>query len=106
MEWIKVFSSDEEARRRLKENTPQLLIVDSKRLCLVLRNNTVFAVQDSCPHNGESLSKGTVNYLSEIICPWHGHQFSLATGRECSQRSPDLDTYPVKEDSEGLFIGM
>lgn len=106
MEWIKVFSSGKEARRRLKENTPQLLIVDSKRLCLVLRNNTVFAVQDSCPHNGESLSKGTVNYLGEIICPWHGHQFSLATGRECSQRSPDLDTYPVKEDSEGLFIGM
>ena len=106
MEWIKVFSSGEEARKRLKENTPQLLIIEGKRLCLVLRNDSFYVVQDSCPHNGESLSKGTVNYLGEIICPWHGHQFSLTTGRECSERSSDLNTYPVKEDSDGLFIAI
>ena len=106
MEWIKVFSSGEEARRRLKDSVPQLLVIHGKRLCMVLRDNRFYVVQDSCSHNGESLSKGTVNHLGEIICPWHGHQFSLVTGRECSQRSPDLDTYPIKEDSEGLFIGM
>ncbi len=106
MEWVKVFSSGEEARRRLKENAPQLLIIEGKRLCMALRNDHFHVVQDACPHNGESLSKGTVNYLGEIICPWHGHQFSLATGRECSERSSDLTTYPVREDAEGLFIGM
>jgi nitrite reductase/ring-hydroxylating ferredoxin subunit len=106
MEWIKVFSSGEEARKRLKENTPQLLIINGKRLCLVLLNNSFYVVQDSCPHNGESLSKGSVNYLGEIICPWHGHQFSLASGRECSERSSDLNTYPVKEEVDGLFVGM
>jgi nitrite reductase/ring-hydroxylating ferredoxin subunit len=106
MEWVKVFSSGDEARRRLKENIPQLLIVNSKRLCLVLRNNSFFAVQDSCSHNGESLSKGTINYLGEIVCPWHAHQFNMSTGRECSERSSDLNTYPIREDKEGLFIGM
>ncbi len=106
MEWIKVFSSGEEARKRLKENVPQLLILNGRRLCLVLRNNCFYVVQDACSHTGESLSKGTVNHLGEIICPWHGHQFNLATGRECSERSADLNTYLIKEDSEGLFIGM
>ena len=106
MEWIKVFSSGEEARSRLKENVPRLLIINGKRLCMVLRNNSFHVVQNSCSHNGESLSKGTVNYLGEIVCPWHGHQFNLTTGRECSERSRDLSTYPVKEDTDGLFIGM
>ncbi|MBK5278558.1 MAG: Rieske 2Fe-2S domain-containing protein [Bacteroidia bacterium] len=106
MEWIKVFSSGDEARRRLKENVPQLLIMNATRLCLVLRNNNFYVVQDSCSHNGESLSKGIVNHLGEIICPWHGHQFNLITGRECSERSSDLSTYPVKEDSDGVFIGL
>jgi nitrite reductase/ring-hydroxylating ferredoxin subunit len=106
MEWIKVFSSGDEARKRLKDGKPQLLIIHGKRLCMVLRADHFYVVQDSCSHNGESLSKGTVNHLGEIICPWHGHQFSLATGRECSQRSTDLETYPIKEESEGLFIGM
>ncbi|MEK6781032.1 MAG: Rieske 2Fe-2S domain-containing protein [Bacteroidota bacterium] len=106
MEWIKVFSSGNEARKRLKENVPQLLIINRKRLCLVLRNNIFYVVQDSCSHHGESLSKGMVNYLGEIICPWHGHQFNLTTGRECSERSADLETYPVKENQDGFFIGM
>jgi len=106
MEWIKVFSSGEEARRRLRENVPQLLIIEGKRLCMVMRNDSFHVVQDSCSHNGESLSKGTVNHLGEIICPWHGHQFSLTTGRECSERSSDLITYPVKEDENGVFIGV
>jgi 3-phenylpropionate/trans-cinnamate dioxygenase ferredoxin subunit len=106
MEWIKVFSSGDEARKRLKDGKPQLLIIDGKRLCMVLRADHFYVVQDSCSHNGESLSKGTVNHLGEIICPWHGHQFSLTTGRECSERSSDLNTYPVKEEEDGLFIAM
>ena len=72
MEWIKVFSSGEEARKRLKENAPQLLVIHGKRLCMVLRNNSFFVVQDSCSHKGESLSKGTVNLMGESICPGHG----------------------------------
>ena len=106
MEWIKVFSSGEEARKRLKDSKPQLLVIHGKRLCVVLRADHFYVVQDSCSHNGESLSKGTVNYLGEIICPWHGHQFSLASGRECSERSSDLNTYPVKEEEDGLFVGL
>jgi len=106
MEWIKVFSSGEEARGRLKDNVAQLLVIHGKRLCMVLRDERFYVVQDSCSHNGESLSKGTVNHLGEIICPWHGHQFSLATGRECAERSSDLATYPIKEAEDGLFVGI
>jgi len=106
MEWVKVFSSGDEARKRLRENVPQLLIVNGTRLCLVLRENKLLAVQDSCSHNGQSLSKGKVNHLGEIICPWHGHQFNLITGRELSERSTDLATYPIQENSDGVFIGM
>jgi len=106
MEWIKVFSSGEEARRRLRENVPQLVIINGKRLCMVVRGDHFHVVQDACSHNGESLSKGSLNYLGEIICPLHGHRFSLATGRECSERSDDLTIYPVKEDENGVFIGI
>jgi len=106
MEWIKVFSSGEEARRRLRENVPQLLIIEGKRLCLVMRNNSFHVVQDSCSHNGESLSKGTVNHLGEIICPWHGYRFSMQSGKACDSSSHDLTTYPIKADESGFYIGF
>lgn len=106
MEWIKLFSSAQEARQRLRENKPQLLVVNGVRICLVLCQGKFFAVADRCTHNGESLSKGTVNYLGDVICPWHGYRFNLKTGREANEQSADLVTYPIEENAEGVFIGI
>jgi nitrite reductase/ring-hydroxylating ferredoxin subunit len=63
-------------------------------------------VQDACPHNGESLSKGSVNHLGEIICPWHNYCFDLQTGREMLNRSGQLKVYPVKCHADGLYVGI
>jgi len=106
MDWIKVFENPEVARNVLVNDRPQLVIVGSKRMCLILHNDNILAIEDKCSHNGESLSKGSVNYLGEVICPWHGYRFNLNTGRESAERSHDLVTYPVKENEEGVFIGI
>ncbi len=104
MDWIQVFPSASQARLKLAENKPQLLIVNGKRICLVLRDDRFYAIQDTCTHSSESLSKGAINYLGEVICPGHGYCFSLKTGRESAERSRDLDVYPVKEDTTGFYI--
>jgi len=106
MEWLKIFGSEEEARQRIREHKPQLLAARNRRICLVLHKDQFYAVQDSCSHQGESLSKGNVNALGEIVCPWHYYRFQLATGRPSDSTCPDLITYPVKVSEEGLFIGI
>ena len=106
MEWIKLFSSVEEAHQRLQEDSPQLLVVNGISICLVRRGNYLFAVENKCSHNGESLSKGAVNFLGEVVCPWHGYRFNVKTGRESGERSRDLITYPVKQNEEGVFIAL
>lgn len=106
MRWVKIFSDKKAASERLQENKPQLLIVAGKRICLVKREDHFFAVSDSCSHNGESLSKGKVNFAGEVVCPWHGHQFNLKTGREYQERSEDLVTFPIREEEDGLYIGL
>ena len=106
MEWIRVFSSVEEAHQRLRENIPQLLVVRGISICLVRRANGLFAIENKCSHNGESLSKGSINFLGEVICPWHGYRFDLKTGRESGERSHDLVIYPIKQNEEGVFIAL
>lgn len=106
MQWLKIFSGVDAARAKLTENKPQLLVVSGKRICLVKQGDTIYAVSDTCTHNGESLSKGKVNHACEIVCPWHGHIFSLKTGREYQQRSNDIECYPLKEEADGLYIGV
>lgn len=106
MDWVKIFDTANDMQKRLVDNRPQLLIVRGKRICLVKRENVLLAVQDSCTHSGQSLSKGNINYLGEIVCPLHGYVFSMKTGRECSQRSADLAVYPMRSDETGVFIGL
>jgi nitrite reductase/ring-hydroxylating ferredoxin subunit len=106
MSALKVFESMEEASRRLSENKPQLVIVDGVRICLVMRGGELLAVSDKCTHNGESLSKGHVNHLGEVICPWHGNRFNLRTGREANEKSRDLTTYPISTTSDGVYINI
>lgn len=106
MQWIKIFSDEATARLRITADKPQLVVIGEKRICLTLHNNIFFAVQDRCTHNGESLSKGHVNYLGEVICPWHNYRFSLQTGRESSSRSADLISYPIRINEDGFFIGI
>jgi nitrite reductase/ring-hydroxylating ferredoxin subunit len=106
MEWIKIFSSESEARTRIKPDQPQLVVLNGRRITLVLHKTNFYAVQDSCTHNGESLSKGKINYLGDIVCPWHGYRFELATGRACDSECSDLKTYPVRIDGDGFFVGI
>lgn len=106
MEWVKIFGNKAEADARIINDKPQLVIIGGQRICLVRHNNQYAAVQDACSHNGESLSKGIVNYLGEIICPWHNYCFELQGGREIQGRSADLKTFPVKADDTGFFIGI
>ena len=106
MEWVKVFPDLNTANARLIENKPQLLIMHGKRICLVKRENHFYAVSDTCSHNGESLSKGLVNFNGEVVCPWHGYLFNLKTGREYQQRSTDLVTFPIREEADGVYIGL
>lgn len=90
----------------LAVNRPRLLLAGGKRICLVRTADRLLAVEDRCTHNGESLSKGQVNYLGEVVCPWHGHRFNLVTGRESGERSGDLQTFPVRVDEEGVFVAL
>jgi nitrite reductase/ring-hydroxylating ferredoxin subunit len=106
MEWVKIFSDITEAKQRLISDHPQLVIIGQSRICLVRRNDSYYAVQDSCSHNGESLSGGKVNYLGEVVCPWHGYRFELASGRATDSSCADLRTYPIKFDESGFFIGI
>jgi nitrite reductase/ring-hydroxylating ferredoxin subunit len=39
----------------------------------------VFAIDDTCPHQGASLGEGTY-HEGRVICPWHGWVFDVRTG--------------------------
>jgi nitrite reductase/ring-hydroxylating ferredoxin subunit len=104
--WYKVFDSEEEANTKVPVRKLQQIIVGGKTLCFAHTPNGFFAVEDACPHLGYSLSKGTTNYLNEIVCPWHSYRYNLGNGRECEYRSKNAILYPVDVRNDGIYIGI
>ena len=57
-------------------------------LALFKIGDTVYAIEDSCPHNGGSLSNGSVQGR-RVKCPVHGLTFSLESVAQTS--APTLE---------------
>lgn len=95
----------DEAVAALGENKANTVTIAGQKLCLAVINQRLVAVSDSCTHNGESLGKGKINFAGEVVCPWHGYRFELKTGR-CRSDSPDLETFPIKIEEDGVFLGI
>ena len=104
--WHKLFSSAEEAEKQLRLNKSMLVQLQGNDICFSRVEQGFYAVADTCPHLGDSLSRGTCNYLGEVICPWHSYRFSLATGEETTGHGYKLKTYPVRAGADGVFIGL
>jgi nitrite reductase/ring-hydroxylating ferredoxin subunit len=100
----KLFSSLAAAKAAIPLYKARLLVLDGHRICLAHTAAGLFAVEDTCPHLGESLSKGTTNYLNEIVCPWHSYRFNLSTGAECKYRTHNLKTFVIHQEEDGIYI--
>lgn len=105
LEWTRIYASPAEARQKLGAGRPQLIIIDGVRLCVALYNDRIHALADRCPHNGESLSKGKVNFAGEVVCPWHGYRYPLAGG-PCPSGGTEAESFPVREDDSGVFVAI
>lgn len=96
--------------------------IAGRAICVVRTDDSYYALNDTCPHHGASLSRGTVGgtmvasapqtyeYGKEngiIRCPWHGWEFELASG--CAMFDPNgmrVRTYPVKVVDERVVVDV
>ncbi|MGE0568692.1 MAG: Rieske (2Fe-2S) protein [Bacteroidia bacterium] len=105
--WIKIFGSLEEAENLLQLNKTMAFDLKGKKICVTRTKNGLFAVQDKCPHNGALFSKGGICQKNqEIVCPLHRYSFDLKSGKCTSGQGYALDTFPLEEKNDGLYIGI
>jgi nitrite reductase/ring-hydroxylating ferredoxin subunit len=104
--WIKIFDSEEALNNNVQPGRAMNIIVRGNKICLANGHAGVFAVSDRCPHNGASLGQGFCNEHNQIVCPMHRYPFDLKTGKAASGLALSVETYPLKIDEKGVFIGI
>jgi len=106
IDWYKIYDSLDIAKRRIPLYSASSVKVGKDAICLAHSSDGFFAVTNKCPHQGTSLGDGEVSLKGEIICPWHKYSFDLKTGRDTCGIGEYVETYPVKTETDGLFIGI
>jgi 3-phenylpropionate/trans-cinnamate dioxygenase ferredoxin subunit len=99
MSWIDVGVAD-----AVSETGPLSVAVDGVQLAIVRCGGELYAVEDRCTHDGESLGEAQVENC-QIICPRHGSHFCLRTGEALTPPAYEpLRTYRVREQDGRLLV--
>ncbi len=78
--------------------------VDGAEVLVINLNGEFFAIEDSCTHDHEEISSGTIEG-DEIICPRHGARFCIKTGAFRSAPAyEDIPVFPVRVEQGKIQI--
>ncbi|MEO7445282.1 MAG: DUF2231 domain-containing protein [Ferruginibacter sp.] len=67
-------------QNELQENTLKCVRAKDVDVLLVKKNNTIYAIANTCSHMGGPLSEGKLVNDCQVHCPWHHSVFSLEDG--------------------------
>ena len=83
----------------------KLAFVDGRGIVLFNVDGTVYAIDDSCPHNGASFFGGRLDGCM-LSCPAHGLRFDLRTGRMPGAGGLCVTTLPVAHVDGTLVVSV
>ena len=114
------------ARDEFREGARRLITVDGVEVGVIPWRDRFFAYRNWCVHQGgpvcEGLVTGRVEELIDsegrivggniaddeprIVCPWHGYEFELETGRCIPDPTKRLRSYDVVERDGNVYVVM
>lgn len=83
----------------------QEIQVNGKKLCIVKNAGQLYVVQNTCPHAGGILSDGWCKN-GNLVCPIHRWEYNLKTGRGAEGQGNYIDTYPLENRPDGIYVGI
>jgi 3-phenylpropionate/trans-cinnamate dioxygenase ferredoxin component len=98
-DWVDVGSAE-----ALADSESLSADIDGLALLVVRCGSELYAVEDRCTHDGESLEGAEVESC-QIICPRHGAHFCLRTGEALTPPAYEpLRTYKVRVERGRIFV--
>lgn len=85
---------------------PTLVVLNGTRVVLVRVGEQVYALGETCAHQGGPLSEGRLSG-TRLACPWHGWMYDVRTG-QCTfpGRGAAVPTYPVRITDGQVWVDL
>lgn len=96
--WIQVAQTTE-----IKAGKSKVIKLLDKSLALFNVNGQIYAISNTCPHQGGPLGEGILN--GEIVtCPWHNWKYNVRTG--CPALTPTVKAYKVRKNGKSIQVAV
>lgn len=101
----------------LPNNSMKVISIQGSKILMCRSNNRLFALDNSCPHRGASLSKGEIKE-TKIICYMHDFEYDLISGKllhipsKWNNQNPNwtksgnLLLFPISEKNGEIYIQL
>ncbi|XP_029639389.1 Rieske domain-containing protein-like [Octopus sinensis] len=87
-----------------------LVNCNEKSVALFKHKDTIYAIDDKCPHSGGPLHMGDIEEMPNgtlcVRCPWHSWRFNLLDGSVVwpnTREDKKTNVYHTKVDSNGTI---
>jgi nitrite reductase (NADH) small subunit/3-phenylpropionate/trans-cinnamate dioxygenase ferredoxin subunit len=87
----------------LAEGEGKTVSLGNKLIAIFLDKGQYFAIDDTCPHMGSSLSGGFVAD-GVVTCPWHAWRFRLCDGAWADYPKVKIGSYPVRVEGDEIQV--
>ena len=88
----------------LTQGQAKAVEVKGQTIALFNVGGTVYAIEDTCPHQGGPLSEGEMEGTT-VICPWHRAKFNVASGEVLSPPATEgVKHFPVKIEGDEIKL--
>ena len=89
----------------LPEGEARTVQVGNKLVALFHVDGNYYAIDDTCPHMGASLSEGYVEQ-DVVTCSWHGWRFRLSDGAWADSPRLRIGCYTVRVEGDEVQVRL
>lgn len=87
------------------EGSGKIVTVGKRQILITNVEGEIFALDRFCAHRGAPLVKGEI-VDGQLLCPWHGNTFDVATGSCRANPEEKVKTYPVEIRGQEVWVGI
>ncbi len=83
---------------------PKIVMVHNRPIALFNVEGTLYAIHNSCPHEGGPLIEGRLKgYV--VACPWHDLAFDIRSGQGTDGGGYCVGSYEVRVEGTDILVG-
>ena len=98
--WVKIAEVDDVA-----PGAGRAFEVDCFSIAVFNVDGKLYAIDDSCPHQGSSLAAGRLEgYV--VICRSHGMKVNVTAGRQQPGSGMNVRSFPLDPRADGLSVDL